>query len=33
MPWKTALHSVSYAGLWGQATLPLDAVVDKAAGR
>jgi sugar phosphate isomerase/epimerase len=31
MPWKTALHSVSYAGLWGQATLALDAVVDKAA--
>ena len=26
------LHSVSYAGLWGQATLPLDAFVDKAAG-
>jgi sugar phosphate isomerase/epimerase len=24
MPWKTALHSVSYAGLWGQARLSLD---------
>jgi hypothetical protein len=22
--WKTALHSVSYARLWGQAFLPLD---------
>jgi sugar phosphate isomerase/epimerase len=31
MPWKTALHSVSYAGLLGQATLPLEACVDKAA--
>ena len=25
------LHSVSYAGLWGQAFLPVDAFVDKAA--
>jgi sugar phosphate isomerase/epimerase len=25
------LHSVSYAGLWGQATLPLEAFVDRAA--
>lgn len=25
------LHSVSYAGLWGQAFLPLDAFIDKAA--
>jgi sugar phosphate isomerase/epimerase len=29
---KTALHSVSYAGVWpGQATLPVEAVIDKAA--
>ncbi len=25
------LHSVSYAGLWGQASLPLEAFIDKAA--
>lgn len=31
MPWKTALHSVSYAGLWGQAALPLEAFIDRAA--
>jgi len=30
MPWKTALHSVSYAGLWGQARLSLDAFLEKA---
>jgi len=28
---KTALHTVSYAGGWGQASLPLDEVVDRAA--
>lgn len=28
---KTALHSVSYAGSWGQAALPLSQVIDKAA--
>lgn len=29
---KTALHTVSYAGVWpGQATLPLERIVDKAA--
>src|SRR5262249_45287959 len=26
------LHSVSYAGLWGQASLDLDSFIDKAAG-
>ena len=26
------LHSVSYAGFWGQTFLPLDAFLDKAAG-
>src|SRR6185295_18195219 len=31
MPWKTALHSIGYAGLWpGQIRLPLDAFLDKA---
>jgi sugar phosphate isomerase/epimerase len=30
MPWKTALHSVSYAGLWGQARLSLDDFLDRA---
>lgn len=31
MPWKTALHSVSYAGVWtGQARLPLDSFLEKA---
>jgi sugar phosphate isomerase/epimerase len=30
MPWKTALHSVSYAGLWGQARLSVDAFLEKA---
>src|SRR5581483_11527393 len=29
---KTALHTVSYAGVWpGQMTLPLERIVDKAA--
>jgi sugar phosphate isomerase/epimerase len=28
---RLALHSISYAGLWGQARLPVDAVLDKAA--
>ena len=27
---RLALHSISYAGLWGQARLPVDAVLDKA---
>jgi len=32
MRWKTALHSVSYAGFWhGQARLALDAFLEKAA--
>lgn len=31
MPGRTVLHSVSYAGLWGQAFLPLEQFVDKAA--
>jgi sugar phosphate isomerase/epimerase len=30
---RLALHSISYAGLWGQARLPLDAILDKAAGQ
>jgi sugar phosphate isomerase/epimerase len=30
MPWKTALHSVSYAGLWGQARLSPDDFLDRA---
>src|SRR5258708_28154061 len=31
MPWKMALHSVSYAGVWpGQTRLALDACLDKA---
>src|SRR5579872_1461228 len=31
MPWKTALHSVSYAGVWpGQTRLSLDAFLQKA---
>lgn len=31
MPWKTALHSIGYSGLWpGQIRLPLDAFLDKA---
>jgi len=30
MPWKTALHSVSYAGLWGQVRLSPEAFLDKA---
>jgi sugar phosphate isomerase/epimerase len=31
MPWKLALHSVSYAGVWhGQARLTLDAFLNKA---
>jgi sugar phosphate isomerase/epimerase len=30
MRWKTALHSVSYAGLWGQARLSLEAFLEKA---
>jgi sugar phosphate isomerase/epimerase len=30
MPWKTALHSVSYAGLWGQARLSLEDFLDRA---
>jgi sugar phosphate isomerase/epimerase len=28
--WKCALHSVSYSGSWGQASLSLDAVIAKA---
>ena len=33
MRWKNVLHSVSYAGVWaGQARLPLDAFLEKAAG-
>ncbi len=32
MPWKTVLHSVSYAGVWpGQVRLQLDAFLEKAA--
>jgi sugar phosphate isomerase/epimerase len=27
---RLALHSISYAGLWGQVRLPVDAVLDKA---
>jgi sugar phosphate isomerase/epimerase len=31
MPWQTALHSVSYAGVWpGQASLSLDAFLERA---
>ncbi len=30
MPFKTALHSVSYAGLWGQARLALPDFLRKA---
>src|SRR5260370_8689186 len=30
MPWKTALHSVSYAGLWGQARLSLESFLERA---
>jgi sugar phosphate isomerase/epimerase len=30
MSWQTALHSVSYAGLWGQAYLSLDPFLDRA---
>src|SRR6516165_10181179 len=31
MPWKTTLHSVSYAGVWpGQTRLTLDAFLEKA---
>jgi sugar phosphate isomerase/epimerase len=30
MYWKAALHSVSYAGLWGQARLSVDAFLEKA---
>jgi sugar phosphate isomerase/epimerase len=30
-PWKYALHSVSYSGGWGQATLPVEQVIRKAA--
>lgn len=29
--WKTALHSVSYSGLWGQHALSLEAFLDRAA--
>jgi sugar phosphate isomerase/epimerase len=28
---RLALHSISYAGLWGQTRLPVDAILDKAA--
>jgi sugar phosphate isomerase/epimerase len=28
--WRTALHSVSYAGLWGQASLTLEGFLDRA---
>lgn len=28
---KTCLHTVSYAGLWGQAALDLEAIIDRAA--
>ena len=31
MPFKTTLHSVSYAGLWGQAYLSVDEFIAKAA--
>ena len=31
MSFSALLHSVSYAGLWGQAYLPLDQFIDKAA--
>src|SRR6516165_2380314 len=30
MSWQTALHSVSYAGLWGQAYLSLDDFLERA---
>jgi sugar phosphate isomerase/epimerase len=30
MSWKTALHSVSYAGLWGQARLSLEDFLERA---
>src|SRR2546430_2396729 len=30
MPLKTALHSVSYAGFWGQARLSLEEFLDRA---
>jgi sugar phosphate isomerase/epimerase len=30
MTWKTALHSVSYAGFWGQARLSLEEFLDRA---
>lgn len=30
MPWRTALHSVSYAGLWGQASLSTSAFLERA---
>src|SRR5437899_3210864 len=31
MPWKTTLHSVSYAGVWpGQTRLTLEAFLEKA---
>src|SRR5262245_50857420 len=30
MPFRTALHSVSYAGTWGQARLTLDEFLEKA---
>lgn len=29
-PWKHALHSVSYSGTWGQAALPLEALLLRA---
>src|SRR5438094_3518685 len=28
--WRYALHSVSYAGTWGQAALPLDSFLERA---
>ncbi|MGO9258833.1 MAG: sugar phosphate isomerase/epimerase family protein [Bryobacteraceae bacterium] len=31
MPFPALLHSVSYSGSWGQAQLPLDGFIDKAA--
>ena len=30
-PWKLALHSVSYAGLWGQHALTVEAFINRAA--
>src|SRR5437763_4823704 len=29
--WKYALHSVSYSGSWGQASLPVETFLDRAA--